>query len=117
MKKMLSALAVVAVTAVAALALTVGTASAHNATLSYDCFTVSANYTAFSAGANTATITINGVVHDVSFTGPNGSATVPFVSHSGDPKVEVSTTFISGNDLPKTVSATFPADSCAPKPA
>ncbi len=116
MKKLFSAFAAVAAATVATLGLTVGVASAHNATLGYDCFTVTANYTNFSAGANSASITINGTPHDVSFTGPNGSATVAFVSHSGDPDVEVSTTFISGDGLPKTISATFPADSCAPPP-
>ena len=104
MKKVFSAIAVLAATTVATLGITVGSASADNATLSYDCFTVTAHYTDFSTGANTATITINGVAHDVSFTGKNGSATVPFVSHSGDPDVAVSTTFTSGNGQPKTIS-------------
>src|SRR4051812_14924456 len=103
MRKIISVLAIVGAVTLGTVALTVGTASAHDATLSYDCFKVSANYTNFSAGANTATITINGVVHDVSFTGPNGSTSVPFVSHSGDPDVNVSTTFISGNNQPKTI--------------
>jgi hypothetical protein len=116
MKKLFSALAALGAMTVVTLGLTAGVASAHNATLNYDCFTVRANYTNFSAGANTATITINGIAHDVSFTGPNGSASVPFVSHSGDPDIHVSTTFISGDGLPKTISATFTADSCAPPP-
>ena len=116
MKKFFSACAALVAATVATLGLTVGVASAHDATLSYDCFTVTAHYTNFSAGANNATITINGVVHDVSFTGPNGSASVPFVSHSGDPAVQVSTTFTSGNGQPKTASASFPADSCSPPP-
>jgi len=116
MKKLFSAFAALAAATVATLGLTVGVASAHDATFTYDCFTVTAHYTNFSAGANSATITINGVVHDVSFTGPNGSASVPFVSHSGDPAVQVSTTFTSGNGQPKTASASFPADSCTPPP-
>lgn len=116
MKKLVSSFALVAAVSLATIGLMVGTAAAHTATLGYDCFTVTAHYVDFGAGTHAATITINGTVHDVSFTGSSGDASVPFVSHSGDPDVVVSTTFISGNNLPKTISATFPADSCAPPP-
>jgi hypothetical protein len=116
MKKIVSAFAVIAASAAATIGLLAGTAGAHTATLGYDCFTVTAHYVDFGAGTHAATITINGTVHDVSFTGSSGDASVPFVSHSGDPDVVVSTTFISGDDKPKTISATFPADSCAPPP-
>jgi hypothetical protein len=113
MRKTVQAVAAVAAVVAGTIGITMGSASAHTATLSYDCFNVTAKYVDFGDGSHSATITINGTVHNVSFTGPSSTLTVPFVSHSGDPDVVVSTTFISGNNEPKTISATFSADSCA----
>ncbi len=116
MKKVISAMAVASAAALAVVGIGVGSAGAHNSGLSYDCFTVSAAYTNFpSTGVNSATLTVNGVAHDFSWTGPSFPASVDFVSHSGDPDVVVSSVYSStSDDFHGEDSATFPADSCAP---
>jgi hypothetical protein len=119
MKKIISAFAVIAAVALGTIGLTVGTASAHDATSTYDCFTVTTNFTDFAVGTppgstvNTATITVNGATTNFSWPGANFVAKVPFVSHSGDPDVVVKVAWhgLDGNVGSET--HTFPADSCA----
>jgi len=121
MKKTISALALFAAVTLGTIGLTVGTASAHDANSTYDCFTVKTNFTNFASnppgsGSNTATVTVNGVDHNFSWTTTNFTASVPFVSHSGDPDVVVKVAFhgLDGNVGGET--KTFPADSCSPPP-
>jgi hypothetical protein len=118
MKKTVSALAFIVAVALGTIGLTIGSASAHDATLKFDCFTVTTTFTNFATnppgtGANTATVTVNGVVHNFSWTTKDFVATVPFVSHSGDAPVVVKVAFHGLDGNTGGSSATFPADSCA----
>jgi hypothetical protein len=118
MKKTISALAVIAAVALGTIGLTIGSASAHNSSLNYDCFTVSAPLTNFATnppgtGANTATVTVNGVDHNFSWTTKDFVATVPFTSHKGDPPVVAKVTFRGLDGVTGGSTATFPADDCA----
>ena len=117
MKKTVSTLALIAAVALGTIGLTIGNASAHDAALKYDCFTVSASFTDFASnppgsGANTATVTVQGAGHDFSWTTKDFTATVPFVSHSGDAPVVVNVAFHGLDGNTGSTSATFPANSC-----
>ncbi len=119
MKKSICAFALVAGVLVASLGVFAGTAGAHTATLTYDCFNVTAQFENFAsdgASVNTAVVTVNGTPHDFSFTTSSFTANVPFVSHSGDPDVVASVSWIGFDDHTGSADATFPADSCAPPP-
>jgi hypothetical protein len=118
MKKTVSALALIVAVALGTIGLTMGSASAHDAAIKYDCFTVTTTFTNFATnppgtGANTATVTVNGAVHNFSWTTKDFVATVPFVSHSGDAPVVVKVAFHGLDGNTGGSSATFPADSCA----
>ena len=117
MKKTVSTFALITAVALGTIGLTIGSASAHDSNSTYDCFTVTTHFTNFASnppksGSNTATVTVNGVSHPFSWTTVNFTATVPFVSHSGDPDVVVVVSFhgLDGNVGGET--KTFPADSC-----
>jgi hypothetical protein len=118
MKKTVSAFALITAVALGTIGLMIGNASAHDSSLKFDCFKVTASFTNFKSnppgsGANTATVTVNGVGHDFSWTTEDFTATVPFVSHSGDAPVVVTATFHGLDGNTGGSSATFPADSCA----
>jgi hypothetical protein len=117
MKKTVSALALIAAVTLGTIGLTIGTASAHDSNSTYDCFNVTTTFTNFAtnppgSGANTATVTVKGTVHNFSWTTKDFVATVPFTSHSGDAPVVVVVSFhgLDGNTGGET--KTFPADSC-----
>jgi hypothetical protein len=117
MKKTVSAFALITAVALGTIGLTIGSASAHDASLKYDCFTVTATFTNFATnppgtGANTATVTVNGAASNFSWTTKDFVATVPFVSHSGDPDVVVKVAFHGLDGNTDSTSQTFPADSC-----
>ncbi len=118
MKKTVSALALIAAVALGTIGLTIGNAGAHDSSLKYDCFTVTASFTNFASnppgsGENTATVTVNGVNHAFSWKTEDFNATVPFVSHSGDADVVVKVAFHGMDGNTGSNSATFPADDCA----
>ena len=122
MKKTVSALALIAAVTLGTIGLTIGSASAHDSNSTFDCFTVTTHFTNFAtnppgSGANTATVTVNGVDHNFSWTTKDFVATVPFVSHTGDAPVVVKVAFHGLDGNTGGSSATFPADSCAPAPA
>jgi hypothetical protein len=118
MKKTVSAFALITAVALGTIGLTIGSASAHDATLKYDCFTVTATFTNFATnppgtGANTATVTVNGAATNFSWTTKDFTGTVPFTSHKGDPPVVVKVTFHGLDGNTGSASQTFPADACA----
>ena len=118
MKKTVSALALVAAVTLGTIGLTISSASAHDSNSTFDCFTVTTHFTNFAtnppgSGANTATVTVNGVDHNFSWTTKDFVATVPFVSHTGDAPVVVKVAFHGMDGVTGGSSATFPADSCA----
>ena len=116
MKKTVSAFALITAVALGTIGLTIGSASAHDASLKYDCFTVTATFTNFATnppgtGANTATVTVNGAASNFSWTTKDFVATVPFTSHKRRPRTSSSrwrsTAWTATRD---STSQTFPAD-------
>lgn len=117
--KIASMVALSAALAIGMIAFTAGIAGAH-ATISYDCNTVTVDFTQFTPGSpSTATITVNGTDHDFEWTATSPeyvfTATVPYVSHSGDPDVVVNVTW-QGPSAPGTASQTFSTESCPAPP-
>ena len=115
--KIASMLAVCFALTVGTIALTAGVASAH-ALITYDCNTVTVNFTQFATNPPqeiTAVVNVNGVDHDFSWTTSDFTATVPFVSHAGDPDVVVKVTW-QGLVEPGSAEQTFSTDDCASVP-
>jgi len=115
MKKTIAAFAVAAAASVGMLGLFAGSAGAHDAPISYDCFNVTVQFQDFASngvGVNTATVTVDGAVTNVSFTTANHTTVVPLVSHSGSPSVVVAVAWHGYDGNVGSNSQTFSTASC-----
>jgi hypothetical protein len=122
MKKIVSAFALVAIAVAGVLALGIGTASAHNADISYNCTTVTVNLTDFpvvpadSPNTNSATITVNGTDHVFTWKTADFTATIPYVPSSTDTSVYVVVHATGADGETAFKDDEFSTEGCTPPP-